>query len=72
MVGGPQYVVDLGHLVQFIGAGEERVQTERGGLEELTAATKLFTQFSVLTSVNGCCRGRWDELTQNGEGQMLP
>lgn len=47
LVRGPQHVVDLGHLVQLIGSGEERVQTERGGLEELSAATKLFTQLSV-------------------------
>lgn len=47
LVRGPQHVVDLGHLVQLIGSGEERVQTERGGLEELTAATKLLTQLSV-------------------------
>lgn len=25
LVGGPQHVVDLGHLVQLIGSGEERV-----------------------------------------------
>lgn len=39
--------MDLGHLVQLIGSGEEWVQTESGGLEELSAVTKLFAQLSV-------------------------
>lgn len=47
VVGCPQHIVDLGHLVQLIGSREERIQTETGELQQSDCkATKLFTQLS--------------------------
>lgn len=52
VVGCPQHIVDLGHLVQLIGSREERIQTEtEGNYNNLTAKQQSYLHSFLKTSV---------------------
>lgn len=67
VVGCPQHIVDLGHLVHLIGSREERIQTEaEGNYNNLTAKQQSYLH-SSLSDICKACGGRWDAHIQKGE-----
>lgn len=62
VVGCPQHIVDLGHLVQLIGSREERIQTETEGNYKQQSYLHSF-----LSDICKACGGRWDAHIQKGE-----